>query len=76
MAPLSPAGRNALISILSIVLGPVVLYAAALLLFACLPWVQRQSLYAHHFHTNWWHDLDDPESFGFAREIVPSFSQV
>lgn len=72
MAPLNPAGRTALISILSIILGPVALYAGSLLLF-CIPWVQRQSLYAHDFHTNWWDNLDDPESFGFASEICPRF---
>jgi hypothetical protein len=60
-----PIERTWLIALSSIVLGPIVLYSGALACF-CIPWVQRQSLYAHNIHTAWLDDLDDPESFGFA----------
>jgi len=26
----------------------------------------HSALYAHKFHTSFWHDVDNPESFGFA----------
>ncbi|KAI9846281.1 MAG: hypothetical protein M1838_001340 [Thelocarpon superellum] len=36
-------------------------------------WAQREALYAHRFHTLWWHDLDKPEQFGFAKNQVTPF---
>lgn len=33
-----------------------------------------RALYAHNFHTLWWDDLSDPESFGFAKNQVTPLS--
>jgi len=34
------------------------------------------ALYAHKFHTGFWHNVSDPESFGFASTFVHSQSCV
>lgn len=47
----------------------------ALLILALLnPWLQRHALYVHKIHTGFWHDLDSPESFGFAKNQVTAFN--
>jgi hypothetical protein len=52
--------------ILAIVVLSLIAVYFFFLLCLCIPWVQRQSLYAHNIHTAWWHNLNDPEEFGFA----------
>jgi hypothetical protein len=65
MATLDPTIQKLLIILGILIISLITLYFISLLLF-CIPWVQRQSLYAHNIHTAWWHNLDDPETFGFA----------
>ncbi|KAI9727858.1 MAG: hypothetical protein M1834_007904 [Cirrosporium novae-zelandiae] len=51
--------------------GTYVVFLAALL----HPNVQRFAVYANKFHTaGWWHNLNDPESFGFSRNQVQPFT--
>ncbi|OQO08686.1 hypothetical protein B0A48_06556 [Cryoendolithus antarcticus] len=38
------------------------------------PPVQRFALYAHKFNTAFWHDLNDAEQFGFAKNQVTPFN--
>ncbi|KEQ63636.1 alpha/beta-hydrolase [Aureobasidium melanogenum CBS 110374] len=38
------------------------------------PWVQRHALYAHKIHSGFWHDVNKPESFGFATHQVTPFN--
>ncbi|KAL1297907.1 hypothetical protein AAFC00_006422 [Neodothiora populina] len=36
------------------------------------PWLQRHALYAHRIHSGFYHDVNQPESFGFAKsQIIP-----
>jgi abhydrolase domain-containing protein 12 len=65
MAALDPTAQKLLIIVGIVFISLIVVYFTFLLIL-CIPWVQRQSLYAHNIHTAWWHDLDDPETFGFA----------
>ncbi|KAI5918654.1 Alpha/Beta hydrolase protein [Camillea tinctor] len=59
---------------LAVSLGaPVGLYLAFILLGA-VPFFQRHFLYAHRFNTLFWHDIDRPEYWGFARNQVTPFS--
>ncbi|KAI1491175.1 Alpha/Beta hydrolase protein [Biscogniauxia mediterranea] len=59
---------------LTVSLGaPVGLYLAFILLGA-IPFFQRHFLYAHRFNTLFWHDIDRPEYWGFARNQVTPFS--
>lgn len=51
-------------------LGPFALYAAIIGLLG-IPFLQRQAVYAHRFHTLWWHDVDEPEKWGFASTCSP-----
>ncbi|KAL7779486.1 hypothetical protein CFE70_008990 [Pyrenophora teres f. teres 0-1] len=37
------------------------------------PSVQRYALYAHKFNTNFWHNVTNPEEFGFAKGQVQPF---
>ncbi|KAF2192623.1 hypothetical protein K469DRAFT_315496 [Zopfia rhizophila CBS 207.26] len=37
-------------------------------------WFQRHALYAHKIHTGFWHDVSNPESFGFAKGQVTPFN--
>ncbi|KAL1844537.1 hypothetical protein VTK73DRAFT_2341 [Phialemonium thermophilum] len=55
---------------------PIVLIAAVpLFLYICFillcssHFIQRQFQYAHLFHTQWWHDTNEPEYWGFASPI-------
>ncbi|KAI0169427.1 alpha/beta-hydrolase [Hypoxylon sp. FL1284] len=52
---------------------PVGLYVTFLLLGA-IPFIQRHFLYVHRLNTLFWHDLDKPEYWGFARNQVTPFS--
>ncbi|KAF2814906.1 alpha/beta-hydrolase [Mytilinidion resinicola] len=38
------------------------------------PWIQHHALYAHKIHSGFWHDLNQPESFGFARNQITPFN--
>ncbi|CAJ2499703.1 Uu.00g025560.m01.CDS01 [Anthostomella pinea] len=59
---------------LAVSLGiPVSLYVTFLLLGA-FPFFQKHFLYAHKFNTLFWHDIDRPEYWGFARNQVTPFS--
>ncbi|KAI1100837.1 alpha/beta-hydrolase [Jackrogersella minutella] len=59
---------------LSVSLGfPIGLYVSILLL-GSFPFFQRHFLYAHRVSTLFWHDLDQPEYWGFARNQVTPFS--
>ncbi|KAI4753522.1 alpha/beta-hydrolase [Aureobasidium sp. EXF-3400] len=39
-----------------------------------VPWLQRHALYAHKIHSGFWHDVNKPESFGFAAHQVTPFN--
>ncbi|KAI1371876.1 alpha/beta-hydrolase [Hypoxylon crocopeplum] len=52
---------------------PISLYVAFVLLGA-FPFFQRHFLYAHRINTLFWHDLNKPEYWGFARNQVTPFS--
>jgi hypothetical protein len=67
MVSIDPAVARGLI-VFATVIGSLVAFYFFVLLCLCIPWVQRQSLYAHKIHTAWWDNLDDPEDFGFASE--------
>ncbi|KAI0377588.1 alpha/beta-hydrolase [Hypomontagnella monticulosa] len=59
---------------LSVSLGvPIALYFSFILLGA-FPFFQRHFLYAHRLNTLFWHDLNKPEYWGFARNQVTPFS--
>ncbi|KAI1500195.1 Alpha/Beta hydrolase protein [Biscogniauxia marginata] len=59
---------------LAVSLGvPLSLYVTFILLGA-FPFFQRHFLYAHRFNTLFWHDIDRPEYWGFARNQVTPFS--
>ncbi|KAI0976735.1 Alpha/Beta hydrolase protein [Xylaria arbuscula] len=59
---------------LGVVLGvPVSLYAT-LLFLGGFPFFQRHFFYAHRLNTLFWHDLDEPEYWGFARNQVTPFT--
>ncbi|KAI1436813.1 alpha/beta-hydrolase [Xylaria sp. CBS 124048] len=51
---------------------PIGLYVI-FLCFAGIPFLQRHFFYAHRLNTLFWHDLDKPEYWGFARHQVTSF---
>ncbi|KAI0018548.1 alpha/beta-hydrolase [Xylariomycetidae sp. FL0641] len=58
---------------LAVSLGvPVGLYFTFIFLGA-FPFFQRHFLYAHRFNTLFWHDIDKPEYWGFARNQVTPF---
>ncbi|KAH9892155.1 alpha/beta-hydrolase [Xylariomycetidae sp. FL2044] len=52
---------------------PIALYITFILL-GSFPFFQRNFLYAHRFNTLFWHNLDNPEYWGFARNQVTPFS--
>ncbi|KAF2709709.1 hypothetical protein K504DRAFT_280846 [Pleomassaria siparia CBS 279.74] len=37
------------------------------------PWFQRHALYSHKLHYGFWHNVSNPESFGFAKGQVTPF---
>ncbi|KAI0121144.1 Alpha/Beta hydrolase protein [Xylariales sp. AK1849] len=53
--------------------APVGLYMTFILLGA-FPFFQRHFLYAHKINTLFWHDINKPEYWGFARNQVTPFS--
>ncbi|KAH8682744.1 abhydrolase [Xylariales sp. PMI_506] len=53
--------------------GPLGLYMTFVFLGA-FPFFQKHFLYAHKFNTLFWHDLDKPEYWGFARNQITPFS--
>ncbi|KAK6829790.1 hypothetical protein PG995_004371 [Apiospora arundinis] len=53
--------------------APFGLYISFILL-GSIPLFQRHFLYAHKINTLFWHDLDKPEYWGFARNQVTPFS--
>ncbi|KAF2716438.1 alpha/beta-hydrolase [Polychaeton citri CBS 116435] len=57
---------------LSVAVGLYAAFLGALL----TPPIQRFALYAHHVNTNFYHDLDDHQQFGFAPGQVRPFSIV
>ncbi|KAI2463486.1 alpha/beta-hydrolase [Annulohypoxylon bovei var. microspora] len=59
---------------LSVSLGiPIGLYVGFILLGA-FPFFQRHFLYAHRVNTLFWHNIDMPEYWGFAKNQVTPFS--
>ncbi|KAF2105300.1 Alpha/Beta hydrolase protein [Lophiotrema nucula] len=38
------------------------------------PWFQRHALYAHTIHSGFWHNVSNPEEFGFAKGQVQPFT--
>ncbi|KAK0611798.1 Alpha/Beta hydrolase protein [Immersiella caudata] len=44
------------------------------LVLGSIPFFQRHFLYAHKVHTLWWHKIDRPEYWGFAKNQVTPFS--
>ncbi|KAI1174440.1 Alpha/Beta hydrolase protein [Nemania sp. FL0916] len=59
---------------LSVTFGlPLGLYAAFLFL-AGFPFFQRHFFYAHRLNTLFWHDVNRPEYWGFARNQVTPFT--
>ncbi|KAJ4340061.1 hypothetical protein N0V87_002681 [Didymella glomerata] len=46
---------------------------AAFLIALCFPRIQRHALYAHRINTNLWHNVSNPEEFGFAKGQVQPF---
>ncbi|KAI1823026.1 alpha/beta-hydrolase [Xylaria intraflava] len=52
---------------------PIGFYVTFLLL-AGFPFFQRHFFYAHRLNTLFWHDLDKPEYWGFARNQVTPFT--
>ncbi|OQO12744.1 hypothetical protein B0A48_02208 [Cryoendolithus antarcticus] len=54
----------------SIAVGVYAVILGALL----TPPIQRFALYAHKFNTAFWHDLNDAEQFGFAKNQVTPFN--
>ncbi|KAI1771256.1 alpha/beta-hydrolase [Hypoxylon cercidicola] len=52
---------------------PIGLYVTFILLGA-FPFFQRHFLYAHRINTLFWHNLNKPEYWGFARSQVTPFS--
>ncbi|KAI1078949.1 alpha/beta-hydrolase [Whalleya microplaca] len=52
---------------------PIGLYLSFISL-GVFPFFQRHFLYAHRLNTLFWHDLDRPEYWGFARNQVTPFS--
>ncbi|KAI1818248.1 alpha/beta-hydrolase [Poronia punctata] len=52
---------------------PVCLYLSFLLLGG-FPFFQRHFFYAHRINTLFWHDVDKPEYWGFARNQVTPFN--
>ncbi|KAK2596832.1 hypothetical protein N8I77_012723 [Diaporthe amygdali] len=54
-------------------LGPFAIYGVVLALLG-VPFIQKQALYAHRFHTLWWNDVEKPERWGFAKNQVTPFT--
>ncbi|KAM7207904.1 Alpha/Beta hydrolase protein [Naviculisporaceae sp. PSN 640] len=52
---------------------PAGIYLAFLGL-AAVPFFQRHALYAHKFNTLFWHDVNKPEHWGFAKNQVTPFN--
>ncbi|KAF2789350.1 hypothetical protein K505DRAFT_253540 [Melanomma pulvis-pyrius CBS 109.77] len=46
---------------------------AIFLLLLTNPWFQRHALYSHKLHSGFWHNVSNPESFGFAKGQVTPF---
>lgn len=44
------------------------------LILGSIPYFQRHFLYAHKIHTLWWHKIDRPEYWGFAKNQVTPFN--
>ncbi|KAI1309924.1 alpha/beta-hydrolase [Xylaria venustula] len=53
--------------------GPIGLYLT-LLFFGGFPFFQRHFFYAHRLNTVFWHDLNEAEYWGFARNQVTPFT--
>ncbi|KAK0713977.1 Alpha/Beta hydrolase protein [Lasiosphaeria miniovina] len=56
-----------------VVAVPLGLYSAFLGL-GSIPFFQRHFLYAHKIHTLWWHEINEPTQWGFAKNQVTPFS--
>ncbi|TKA49998.1 hypothetical protein B0A49_09200 [Cryomyces minteri] len=48
-------------------------YALALVALTA-PSLQRHALYAHKVHSGFWHNVNEPESFGFAKGQITPFN--
>ncbi|KAB5578206.1 Alpha/Beta hydrolase protein [Coniochaeta sp. 2T2.1] len=56
---------------------PVAVPLAIYVLFLALaanPFFQRNFIYAHRIQTLWWNDVNEPQSWGFAKNQVTPFS--
>jgi len=69
MSPRSAAWPSALVAGLA---APFVLYITFIGL-GSIPFFQRHFLYAHKINTLFWHDLDRPEYWNFAKNQVTPF---
>ncbi|PMD52445.1 alpha/beta-hydrolase [Hyaloscypha bicolor E] len=69
MAPFAPVFKKAYL----IALGLTSLYILALIALTN-PWLQRHVIYVHKVHTTWWHDINKPEQFGFAKNQITPFN--
>ncbi|KAI1868491.1 uncharacterized protein JN550_006407 [Neoarthrinium moseri] len=72
MAPASHPPRWA-IPLVAGLAAPIGLYMTFIFLGA-FPFFQRHFLYAHKINTLFWHDVNKPEYWGFARNQVTPFS--
>lgn len=55
------------------VLSGIGIFWATCLVLLINPTLQRHALYAHKFHTGFWHNVSNPEEFGFAKGQVQPF---
>ncbi|KAJ4374062.1 hypothetical protein N0V83_002801 [Neocucurbitaria cava] len=55
------------------VLASIGIAWATFILLLINPTIQRHSLYAHKINTNFWHNVSNPEEFGFAKGQVQPF---
>ncbi|PVH97853.1 hypothetical protein DM02DRAFT_643959 [Periconia macrospinosa] len=46
---------------------------AVFVLALCGSWFQRHALYMHKIHSGFWHNISNPEEFGFAKGQVTPF---
>ncbi|KAK4995624.1 hypothetical protein LTR66_004589 [Elasticomyces elasticus] len=55
-------------------LGALVTGYVTVLLLLTSPWLQRHALYSHKLHSGFYHNVNNPESFGFAPKQVTPFN--
>jgi len=69
MAPFAPIFKKAYLTVFFV----TSLYILALVALTN-PWLQRHVIYVHKIHTTWWHDINKPERFGFAKNQITPFN--